>query len=237
MSVFEEEMQPVLVDRRWMVLMPEHRANRPGWSYWEQERLSYMHAVIRPGDVVWEIGTEQGDVTVLYAMWGADVVLVEPDCGFWPNVKRIFEANGVAERAVGFWPGFVGPHDSGTLPLGAQGWPECAAGPTTKDRSPFSIANGDDAPMITFDTMLDYYPPPDVVTMDIDGAEYQALLGANRLLAEVKPILFVSVHPMHMWDQHKDTPDDVWMHLELHGYDAERVGRDHEIHIIGKARP
>lgn len=234
----DEPMIETLVCRRWPVLMPEHRANRPGWSYWEQERLSYMHAVIRPGDVVWEIGTEQGDVSVLYALWGAQVVLVEPDCGFWPNVKRIFEANGVAGRVVGTYHGFVGPtSDEATVYWEGANWPPCADGPTTKDRYPYSLANNDPGQHATLDDLLKVFPKPDVVSVDIDGAEYQMLLGCNRLLAEAKPILFISVHPDHLWDQHKDTPDDVWMHLELHDYQAERVGRDHELHIIGKAKP
>ena len=99
------------------------------------------------------------------------------------------------------------------------------------------LSNDDGVPHTTLDQMLDFLPWPDVVSVDIDGAEYQMLLGADRLLHEAKPILFISVHPDHLWDQHKDTPDDVWQHLELHGYDPERLGRDHEVHIVGKPRP
>lgn len=231
-------MIETLVCRRWPVKIPEHRANRPGWSYWEQERLSYLNAVIRPGDVVWEIGAEQGDVSVLYALWGARVVLVEPDPAFWPNIKRIFEANGVADKVVGAHCGFVGPVGNANDAFASDSvWPLQADGPPTGDRAPVSLANNDLGQRTTLDLMFAMFPKPDVVSVDIDGAEYQMLLGADKLLAEVKPILFISVHPDHLWDQHKDTPDDVWMHLELHGYQAERVGRDHEIHVIAKPKP
>ena len=116
-------------------------------------------------------------------------------------------------------------------------WPPAVDGPLTRDRDVVSLAAGDPGTRTTLDAMLDAVPAPDVVSMDIDGAEYQALLGADKLLAEAKPILFISVHPTHLWDQHRDTPDDVWVHLELHGYQAERIGRDHEIHVIAKPNP
>lgn len=206
----DEPMIETLVCRRWPVKMPEHRANRPGWSYWEQERLSYMHAVIRPGDVVWEIGAEQGDVSVLYALWGADVVLVEPDEEMWKPLWLIFGANGMNAKMLHAEHASVARY--ATFP------PE-------------------EPPRTTLDLLLESAPVPNVVSIDIEGDEYQALLGADVLLAEVKPILFISVHPDFLWDKHKDTPDDVWMHLELHGYTVERLGRDHEIHIIAKPRP
>lgn len=197
----DEPMVETLICRRWPVLLPESRAQRPGWDYWEIERLSLMWAAIRPGDVVWEIGAEIGDLAALYALWGADVVLVEPDPNCWPTIEAVFAANGVTERIVGRFQENI------------------------------------DASVWLLDAMLVPFPKPNVVSIDIEGDEYQALLGAGALLTEVKPILFISVHPDFLWDKHKDTPDDVWMHLELHGYEVERLGRDHEIHIVAKPKP
>lgn len=233
----DEPMVPVLINRRWTVLMPEFRAIRPGWSSWERQRLAYMHAVIRPGDVVWEIGAENGENGVLFAQWGARVVLVEPDTGWWPNLKRIFAANSVRPAAAAHC--YVAAKSSGDRPR-TRVWPAAAEGSTTGDRTDVTLANDDDVPRTTLDAMLDGHDLvimgvhlPNVVSIDIEGAEYQALLGATQLLAYVRPILFISVHPEHL-RTYGDTPDDVSMHLELHGYDVQHLATDHERHLIAK---
>lgn len=229
-------MIPTLVDRRWTVKMPEHRAHRPGWAHWEEARLAYMHAVIRPGDVVWEIGAEQGDISVLYALWGADVVLIEPDAGFWPNIKAIFEANGVEERVTGTLHAYVDARNAGVEWVSP--WPDATAGPLTGDRHPVELGDDDSVAHVTLDAMFALgFPRPQVVSVDIDGAEFQMLLGAERMLDEVRPIWFISVHPEHMRAQHGDTPDDVICHMEKHGYDGEYLGFDHEQHWLYKPRP
>jgi len=48
---------------------------------WEVERLAAMHAVVKPSDVVYDIGAEQGDMTALLASWAFSgaVVAIEPN--------------------------------------------------------------------------------------------------------------------------------------------------------------
>ena len=229
-------MIPVLIDRRWSVLIPEHRAIRPGWDWWEWRRLSYMHAVIRPGDVVWEVGAEQGDLSVLYATWGARLVLIEPDEGFWPALRHIFVENGMGEHVVGTYHGFIGPTGTDT-PLIDFDWPVVSAAPLRQeDRAPLYYDKDSESRQVTtLNALLDVgLPTPDVVSMDVDGAEYQALLGADRLLSEARPIMFLSVHPWHLNAQYGDTADDVLHHMELHGYQGECLAYDHEVHWLFK---
>lgn len=48
---------------------------------------------------------------------------------------------------------------------------------------------------VTLDGMLDTDPAPDVVKIDIEGAEVIALRGATRLLSESRPRIFCEVSP------------------------------------------
>lgn len=62
----------VSVNGNWDLWLPEHRANRAEWTSpagWEKERLASMAANIGPGDVVYDVGTEEGDLSALFAMW------------------------------------------------------------------------------------------------------------------------------------------------------------------------
>ena len=55
------------------------------------------------------------------------------------------------------------------------------------------------APMIRLD---DYFreqgADPDLLKIDIDGAEMSALRGMSRILTETKPDLLLEVHPVHL---------------------------------------
>jgi hypothetical protein len=50
--------------------------------------------------------------------------------------------------------------------------------------------------MVSLDEMLaaGELRPPDYMKVDVEGAEYEALKGARKLLEEHKPILFLDTH-------------------------------------------
>ena len=48
-------------------------------------------------------------------------------------------------------------------------------------------------PCVTLDHLLEEFPPPDVLKIDVEGAELNVLLGARRLLTEIRPALYCEV--------------------------------------------
>lgn len=48
-------------------------------------------------------------------------------------------------------------------------------------------------PTLTLDTLLEHFPAPTVLKIDIEGAELLALQGAERLLREARPAILVEV--------------------------------------------
>lgn len=70
----------------------------------------------------------------------------------------------------------------------------------------------------TLDTLDDLYGPFDeaVVWLDIEGAEYRALLGAERLLARRSVLLF----NLEMLSRVPDLMDGIKMLMTKHGYSA-----------------
>lgn len=232
-------MIPTLINERWTLNLPEHRASRPNWANWERETLAYLWAMIRPGDVVWDIGAEEGDLSALYASWGARVCCVEPSPYAWPWIKQTFDANGQAMEAGSV--SFCGPTASTAIrpdfdaTPDANRWPACASDPgyAVPDYG-FRCMNGqtDTTPVVPLDELP--FPHPDLVCMDIEGAEYQAILGATGLLKTWRPTFMISVHPEFMRETFGDTPDDLHTHFELAGYTSHYVAYDHEQHWIYK---
>lgn len=89
-------MKKIKVNNKWEIVLPDHRADWPEWSKgkgWEKARLDSMHENLSKDDVIYYVGAEEGDMPALCAMWGARVVLFEPNSRVWPNIRATWEAN------------------------------------------------------------------------------------------------------------------------------------------------
>lgn len=234
-------MIPTLINERWTLLLPAHRAERQEWPVWEIERLAAMAELIGPGDLVYDIGAEEGDFPALWASWGADVVLAEPNPRVWPNIRAIFEANGLEDRVRGWWVGFAGdePRDcpewdaEHVHAADGRGWPSCALGRIIGDHGFLVLPERPDCPVITIDQLAMFYEPPSVITIDVEGAELTVLRGARGVLASARPAVFVSVHIDMPWIDEKfpgDTGDKVAEYMESLGYSGRHLATDHEEH-------
>lgn len=240
-------MIPTLINERWEILLPEHRAARPEWPIWEARRMEAMWEAItdwtrfvgeagrRP--VVWDVGAEEGDMPALYQTWGADVYLIEPNPRVWPNIRAIWEANQL-EGPAGWYVGLVGdkphmPDRSDVDDTPTAGWPACAFGPVIVDHGFRHLKDGQGhTPTTTLDILRDSgWNPPDIVTMDVEGGELSVLRGAAAMLRRWKPILFVSVHPAFMRDMYgHDAYDVLRLLCGEYGYTADLVADEHEAH-------
>ena len=65
-------------------------------------------------------------------------------------------------------------------------------------------------PIVTLDSLLESFRAPGVLKIDVEGAEAVVLAGAERILAEVCPVIHVEVGD--------ETTDAVTSSLRRHGY-------------------
>lgn len=203
-----------------------------------------MHDTIEPGQVVFDIGAEEGDMTGLYSLWGAEVVLFEPNPYVWPNIKWIWDQNQLPQPK-GWFAGFasdktdLAPSEIEPIFLEADkdGWPACAYGPLIGDHGFRHLTQRDDTPQTTLDDWVETHKVlPDVLTLDCEGAEYRIVQGAAAVLSVIRPIVFMSVHERFMIDEYQDHPKDLWNFMDDLDYDAELLWWDHECHLQWTAR-
>lgn len=218
-------MKPTLINNKWSLLLPEHRADRPGWKFWEYERNAAMYAAIRPGDIIVDVGAEEGDLSALYSSWTRTApILIEPSSRMWPWIRQTFEANNleIGKEFVGF-----AGRDN------IEGETQLTNVEATPDPG-FAHINENDGtiPQIKLDDLVERC---DVITMDVEGGEYDVLLGAKELIARCKPIIFISVHPEFLRERYNMTPDDLLVLMEHHyGYTGTYLSYDHEYHWMYK---
>jgi hypothetical protein len=241
------------INGRWWLKLPEHRAHRPEWPTWERERLTAMHATItamvaaepritsldgtdhgpahRP--LVYDIGAEEGDLPALWALWGARVAMFEPNPRVWTNIRTIWEANGL----IPYWcfAGFAGPDHH--IPDGCayadvsslgDVWPGCATGPVIDDHGFCNLWERPDLPRTTIDIAPGQ---PAVITLDVEGAEYEVLRGAEQTLRDHRPVVFASVHPAFMLDMYGYRDERLHAYMGGLGYEGTHLATDHEQHF------
>jgi hypothetical protein len=182
--------------------------------------------------------------------------MIEPNPKVWPNIKQVWDMNGFTP--VASFVGFAGEHENPGDPnwpdlLPVEGWPTCAYGEPFPEGGFSHLNERPDVPVVTLDSFVDAMHSEDrrspvlgidgldhkvdVVTIDIEGAELRCLLGAERLLTEGRPIIFVSVHPEFMYQRYRDTKDDLLVHMGKMGYSMTLLGVDHEEHWQAKPLP
>lgn len=257
----------VLVNGQWPLRVPAARAAHYSANpEWEPVRLDSMHANLRPGMVLYDIGTEEGDLSALFAQWvrgrpdptmisagglggvlpdpvptlpGGGVVLVEPNPRVWPNIRCIWEANKLPPPLLCI-EGFIADdaHAQGRLEDHTTGvigqWPQSASGPIISDHGFRNVTEHPEQLTVTVDHLVfgGYAPPPDAITMDVEGAEWLVARGMQRTLAEHRPLVWVSVHTEAVFHDYGAYQAEFHSLFHAHGYLKCFLGFDHEAHWL-----
>lgn len=200
--------------------------------------------------LVMDIGAEEGDFAALFAQWGADVFAVEPNPRVWPNIKAIFEANEYVDQFAGYYIGLCDRAPNNIQALGYDtrengGWPEMAYGPLIGDHGFVSLVETRNyeeknkaskrfpggVPITTIDNIVDTLQRgPHIITMDVEGAEFNVLGGAVETLKFFKPEVFISIHPDMLGYDYGASRESVLRFMQNLGYTCEWIACDHEEH-------
>jgi len=202
-------MQLTRINGKYELWLPEHRAAREQWSLanggWEVGRIEEMLDVLKPTDILFDLGTEEGDISALLVKEsGCKIVMFEPNDRVWPCIKEIWKANNLP-LPMGLYPGFLGSDDFLNLSGLNQNWDVIGCNMIPDHGFKQLYENYPDVPRITLDSYCErtgWYPT--VITMDCEGAEFEIIRGAEKTLREKKPIIFMSVHPVFMYESYRN---------------------------------
>jgi FkbM family methyltransferase len=170
----------------------------------EDVALGGLRRLIRPDDVVYDVGANLGLFTRFFvqAFGASRVVAFEPMRGNLPDLHANIALGGIADR-VRVFPVALADHEADEL-LQTD---DVASGSAVLD----SVTHGDACEtrrnyrlpprtetvrVVPLDALVDRegLPPPNVMKIDVEGAEGMVLRGAARTIERHRPRLFVELH-------------------------------------------
>ncbi|MFB6301607.1 MAG: FkbM family methyltransferase [Haloferacaceae archaeon] len=145
----------------------------------ETDVIEDFLAHLTDGDVVWDVGANQGTYSLFAAKRGAEVHAFEPNPDAYEIIERNAQRNGVSIQVHRVALGST--NDTMVLREADRAGTRWIAqeGPGEE----VTVRRGDDLQV----------PPPDVLKIDVEGAEVDVLEGMRSLLEECR-VCYVEIH-------------------------------------------
>ncbi len=163
----------------------------------EMASLAAFLFLLKPDDIVWDIGASVGLFTVHSAARCTQVVAFEPDPPTFVRLKENVALNALSGKVR--FEGCAAGEKKGTLELASDGLhgfaPVLASGNLGRHRAKVTV------PVETIDDLVQAgVAAATVMKMDIEGAEILALRGGRRVLSgSARPrLIFIEMHPQFL---------------------------------------
>lgn len=172
-----------------------------------------MSGLVKPGMTFWDVGANIGFFTILASRLVTDAGRVDAFEPMPENRERLhaaLEANGCRNVTV---------HDCAVS--AAAGETILYSHESSAMWSLLPTGDGNEGIAVhceTLDAVAGSVPAPDVIKIDVEGAELDALRGARGLLSKTRPTLLVEFSNEELLDEARSL---------LRDYDFERVDGNH----------
>jgi FkbM family methyltransferase len=151
---------------------------------------------VRPGAIVWDIGANVGLFTAAAAVRaGAEghVIAFEPDVWLVQLLRRSADIHSPSIAPVTIVPAAVGGA------IAVRAFNIAARGRASNALAEYGhsqmggVAQRQFVPAFNLDWLLTQFPAPDLIKIDVEGAEVEALQGQRRMLDEIRPVFICEV--------------------------------------------
>ncbi|MFC1630629.1 FkbM family methyltransferase [Pseudomonadota bacterium] len=204
---------------RFEVLLPEDKGIWTG-SY-ENDFADCVSREIKPGMVAFDIGGWHGYFAGIMAAQGAgEIHVFEPLPENQQRIQKLIELN--PDKEIILHKCAAGDADDKTS-LVVMPDSSMAKLATSKFQSDVASGNKVEVDLFRLDTLerQGLVPAPDIIKMDVEGAELAVLQGAKNILSKHRPIIFAEIHSSGLLESCGEI-------LKRHGYAIESLDEDED---------
>ena len=187
-------------------------------SYWKpllrSTLFDFALEFVKPGSVVWDVGANVGLLTIAAAQQSGaagQIVAIEADMYLVGLLRRSAALQNETTAQIRVIP--AAAYDS----VGVASFHVARRGRTTNfleglhgSTQTGGVRETVNVVQITLDWLLMHMPKPDVLKIDVEGAESGVLRGGERLLATARPVV--------LCEANADSRAEVSAILSRHGY-------------------
>jgi FkbM family methyltransferase len=194
----------------------------PRWEHaawegtYEQTVQELFVKFLKPGTIVFDVGANYGFYAILASREGADVFAFEPDKENAEALARHADLNGLRFH-IHIVPSAVYSY-TGNIALEPPEVEGSHGNAHTRPQESQSV-NAVYVPCTTLDDFIRTNPQPDLIKIDVEGAESEVLKGADQLFRSRRPYVLCEIH-----DQQNALFAEVW--LAEHGYAFSWFGQE-----------
>lgn len=216
---------------RHSIMAPDFVTDREERPHYEKDRFSSMEANLKYGDVLFDVGTELGWQSAIYAKFVGpeNMCLFEPHEELWPTIEHTWALNlyALPKAAV---CSFVSNRRVGQPSVCA--WPKLGV-PLQNFDTWAEIHSRTDIPEITLDGFVeDTGIVPRALTIDVEGSEMRVVEGMEETLRDHQPLVWMSIHPEKRLESFRTTKQQILFMFRWYGYECQYLGVDHEEHYF-----
>lgn len=161
------------------------------------ELAAVCRHVVKQGSCSWDIGGNLGLFSLMAAhKAGPDAVTVcvEPDPFLASLIQKTTLLPANSDRTIHTFCSAVSDQQGiAEFLVAARGRSSNALARTGAREQAGGVRYRQYVPTVTLDSMLEFFPAPDVLKIDVEGAESMVLRGGRKLLHEVRPTLYIEV--------------------------------------------
>ena len=176
------------------------------WGNYELKLQSQLVSELKPGDIFIDVGANAG----FFSLIASRLVGPEGKClSLDPDPANITSI--VSQKHMNDLKNWIPLEKAVSSSSGSAAFYFDKPGDST---SSLEGRDGDDGIRVnvtTLDEITEQYGNPDLIKMDIEGHEYKALLGGEKVIANVRPKLLIELHS-------EEIAQKVITHLNSHQY-------------------
>lgn len=163
---------------------------------WDPELMRIASLLVKKNDVVWDVGANVGLFTKCASYFAAahgQVYSIEADTDALVLLNRTISNCSSEDAPITLLSVAVSDH---------TGWEIFSI--SRRARASNSLAGYGSSstggilqnrvlPAVSLDRMLDKFPPPNVLKIDVEGAEVKVLKGGEKVLSTVRPLIYCEI--------------------------------------------